>query len=249
LQALYFDNFAAFSQQTQLEMLTPETREQIGDSAPYGFMLDLYRKSGANDLLDRLLAVDLGTYLQELLMKQDQMSMAASVESRVPFLDHHLVEFACGLPAGMKLRRLTTKYILRRAMRNRLPVEILTRRKMGFPVPIGEWLRGPYEWVINEYLLSERATRRRFFKQDFVRELVSKHRRGEDHGDRLWMLINFEMWQRLFIDKESPVSIREEAIREGVAAGSSLSGRRAGIPAVSKGLGTTARGEPGLISN
>ena len=75
-------------------------------------------------------------------MKQDQMSMAASIESRVPFLDHKLVEFAAGLPSRMKLRGLTTKYILRKAMAGVLPDEILRRRKMGFPVPIGAWLRG-----------------------------------------------------------------------------------------------------------
>ena len=73
------------------------------------------------------------------------MSMAASIESRVPFLDHKLVEFAAPLPARMKLRGLTTKYILRRAMADRLPKEILTRKKMGFPVPVGAWLRGRFQ--------------------------------------------------------------------------------------------------------
>ena len=89
-------------------------------------------------LLDRLLAADLKTYLHELLMKQDQMSMAASIESRVPFLDHKLVEFATQLPVKMKLHGWTTKYVLRQAMHNVLPNEILRRKKMGFPVPLGK---------------------------------------------------------------------------------------------------------------
>ena len=93
--------------------------------------------NGRSTTLDRLLYADMKTYLVELLMKQDQMSMAASIESRVPFLDHHLVEFAAGLPTRMKLRGLTTKWILREAVREVLPPEILTRKKMGFPVPFG----------------------------------------------------------------------------------------------------------------
>ena len=101
--------------------------------------------------------MDMKTYLQEFLMKQDQMSMAASIESRVPFLDHKLVEFAASLPVKMKLRGLTTKYILRRAMRDRLPKAILTRKKMGFPVPVGAWLRGKFGYILDEYVLSPRA--------------------------------------------------------------------------------------------
>ena len=238
VQALYFDNFAVFSEASQLEMLTPEVREKAGNSGPYAFMSELYRQPGARDLLDRLLAVDLDTYLQELLMKQDQMSMAASIESRVPFLDHQLVEFACSLPANMKLRRLTTKYILRRAMRSRLPREILTRRKMGFPVPVGSWLKGRFEWVVNEYLLSERAARRGLFRQDFVRELVSRHRAGQNHADRLWMLINFELWQRLFIDQESADAVC------GGAAGLSPSRTPFSIPTVRNAVEAQVRLEP-----
>ena len=88
-----------------------------------------------------MLYADMKTYLVELLMKQDQMSMAASIESRVPFLDHHLVEFVAGLPADRKLSGFSTKRILREAVRDVLPREILERPKMGFPVPFGSWLR------------------------------------------------------------------------------------------------------------
>ena len=104
------------------------------------------------------------------------MSMAASIESRVPFLDHKLVEFAAALPVRMKLRGLKTKYILRQAMRKRLPEKILSRRKMGFPVPVGRWLRERFRWVIDEYVLSPRARERRIFDHDYVSELVGLHR-------------------------------------------------------------------------
>ncbi|MBC7931269.1 MAG: hypothetical protein H7Z38_11975 [Rubrivivax sp.] len=167
-------------------------------------------------LLDRLLYVDMKTYLHELLMKQDQMSMAASIESRVPFLDHKLVEHTARLPRRMKLRGLTTKYILRRAMKGMLPEQILTRPKMGFPVPVGAWFRGRFRHVVEEYVLGERAASRNLFKQDFVRGLVARHQSGaEDHTERLWSLVNFEMWQRQFIDGEradSPRGVESEAV-------------------------------------
>jgi len=104
LEQMYFDNFSIFSVPGQREILTREAREKIGSNGPYDILHELDRRSGAREVLDRLLAVDLGTYLHELLMKQDQMSMAASIESRVPFLDHDLVEFACSMPAHMNLR-------------------------------------------------------------------------------------------------------------------------------------------------
>jgi asparagine synthase (glutamine-hydrolysing) len=136
-------------------------------------------------------------------MKQDQMSMSASLESRVPFLDHKLVEFATRLPESMKLRGWTTTYALRRAMRGVLPPQILTRKKMGFPVPIGSWFRGRFHRVIEEYVLSERALERGIFNPSYVRELVARHAVGENHAERLWMLVNFEIWQRRFIDGEA----------------------------------------------
>jgi asparagine synthase (glutamine-hydrolysing) len=135
-------------------------------------------------------------------MKQDQMSMAASIESRVPFLDHKLVEFSARLPVRMKLRGLTTKHVLRRAMRGRLPREILTRKKMGFPVPVGSWLRGRFRHVVDEYVLGARARSRGVFNPEFVESVVARHMAGENHDERLWSLINFEIWQRQFIDRE-----------------------------------------------
>ena len=133
--------------------------------------------------------------------------MEASIESRVPFLDHKLVELAARMPARMKLRGLTTKYVLRRAMRGLLPEQIITRKKMGFPVPMGAWLRGPFRPVAEEYVLGERPAARGVFDRDFVRGLVARHQSGaEDHSERLWALVNFEMWQRQFFDGEAPAA-------------------------------------------
>jgi asparagine synthase (glutamine-hydrolysing) len=137
-------------------------------------------------------------------MKQDQMSMAASIESRVPFLDHELVEFAARMPERMKVRGMTTKYVLRKAMAGVLPPEILTRRKMGFPVPVGAWFRGPYRHVLDDLVLGDRALARGLFDPAALRRLVTSHVSGEaNHAERLWSLVNLELWQRLHLDGES----------------------------------------------
>jgi asparagine synthase (glutamine-hydrolysing) len=176
---------------------------------PYAAAHRALAATDAPTLLDRLLYADTKTYLHELLMKQDQMSMAASIESRVPFLDHPLVEFASSLPQRLKLRGWTTKYVLRQAMRDLLPEEILSRKKMGFPVPVGAWFRGAFRGVVDEFVLGERAMARGLFQRDTVRRLVEAHNSGsEKHDERLWMLVNWEIWQRIFLDGEAPESIQ-----------------------------------------
>lgn len=217
IESIYLDNFSVFSTLMQQQLFTPQAREKMSAIDPYRSTLDAIEESDARSLLDQLLAADLKTYLHELLMKQDQMSMAASIESRVPFLDHHLVEFAASLPERMKLRGLTTKYILRRAMKEVLPKEIVTRKKMGFPVPVGQWLRGDFSHIVDEYLLSERAGERRIFNREYVGELVARHRAGENHTERLWALVNFEIWQRRFFDGEA-ASSNERALSRAMSA-------------------------------
>ena len=202
IRDIYFNNFAVYSPSMQKRLFTPATRDRMGDSDPYRASLQYIDDSDAESLLDQLLAADLKTYLHELLMKQDQMSMAASLESRVPFLDHKLVEFATHLPVKMKLHGWTTKYVLRQAMRNVLPKAILRRTKMGFPVPLGNWLRGPFRHILDEYVLGARVRERGIFNPSYVRELVVRHGAGESHTEGLWMLVNFEIWQRRFFDGE-----------------------------------------------
>ncbi|HUE84276.1 MAG TPA: asparagine synthase (glutamine-hydrolyzing) [Pyrinomonadaceae bacterium] len=202
IESIYFDNFAVFPTPMQQLMFTRETNERIRSIDPYVELRRLLERTKDLSLLDGLLYADIKTYLHELLMKQDQMSMATSVESRVPFLDHKLVEFTAKMPDTLKLRGGITKYVLRESMKGVLPEKILSRRKMGFPVPIGSWFRGPFKSVIDECVLSERALSRGIFAPDFVRNLVSLHHAGEDHSERLWALVNFEMWLRRFFDSE-----------------------------------------------
>lgn len=205
LDTLYFDNFAVFGRAEQPGLLARAVREQVAGIDPYAAYHDALAATDARTLLDQLLYADAKTYLHELLMKQDQMSMAASIESRVPFLDHPLVEFAARLPQRCKLRGVTTKWVLRQAMRDRLPAEILTRKKMGFPVPVGAWFRGAHRPLLDELVLGPRALARGLFEPEAVRRVVAGHvQGGENHGERLWALVTLELWQRIFLDGEDP---------------------------------------------
>ena len=211
LESIYFDNFAVFPSPMQQHMFTPETKERIPVIDPYVELRRILACTKDLSLLDGLLYADIKTYLHELLMKQDQMSMATSIESRVPFLDHKLVEFTARMPDAMKLRGNTTKYVLRKSMTGILPEQILSRSKMGFPVPIGSWFRGPFKSIVDEYVLSERAVSRGIFDAGFVRQIVARHQGGEDHAERLWALVNFEMWLRRFFDTEAAPQIPQNA--------------------------------------
>jgi asparagine synthase (glutamine-hydrolysing) len=206
IENLFLDNFSVFPKAMQMQLLSDATKAQIIEQNPYSNQNEWLNQTDADDILDKLLYVDSKTYLHELLMKQDQMSMAASIESRVPFLDHKLVEFTAKMPVRLKLRGSITKWILREAMKNILPAEILTRSKMGFPVPVGKWFRDEYKHVVDEYVLSDRTLARGIFNESFVRDLVNRHMAGEPHDERLWSLVNFEIWQRRFFDGEIPVS-------------------------------------------
>jgi asparagine synthase (glutamine-hydrolysing) len=200
-EAMFFDNFAAIGLARQHALLSA----RFGASTPeqaYGPSRAYFdRPDGRSSVLDRLLYTDLKTYLVELLMKQDQMSMAASIESRVPFLDHKLVEFAAALPARLKLRGFTTKWILREAVRTILPPEILSRPKMGFPVPFGVWMRSGWSAVARDVLLDSRSRQRGIIDPAAVERLIAAHAAGAAEGaDAIWSLLNLELWHRTFID-------------------------------------------------
>jgi asparagine synthase (glutamine-hydrolysing) len=197
-RGLFCENFAVFPTWMQRDLWADESR--FSGTDPYAEALRLYDE-GPGDTLDRMGRVDMQTYLVELLMKQDQMSMAASVESRVPFLDHVFVEHVSAMPSRFKVRGWRTKAVLREAVRDLVPRPILTRPKMGFPVPVGRWLRGRFWPVVEEFVLGQRALERGFFNPIALERLAMEHREGlRDHGDRLWLLVNLELWQRVFLD-------------------------------------------------
>jgi asparagine synthase (glutamine-hydrolysing) len=200
-EAMFFDNFAAIGLSRQASLLDPRFSGSAAQAAYAPSRAYFDAPNGQSTTLDRLLYTDIKTYLVELLMKQDQMSMAASIESRVPFLDHHLVEFAAALPPRMKLRGFSTKWILREAVKGLLPPDILTRSKMGFPVPFGVWMRGSAANLARDILLDSRTRQRGITDAKAVSALIEGHAAGASDGaDALWSLINLELWYRTFID-------------------------------------------------
>lgn len=209
--SFYFDNFySAFSEAEQEQLLTNETLEKFPRGSAYHDVLS-YWEDSKGEMLQRLLYTDIKTYLVELLMKQDNMSMAASIESRVPFLDHVLVEFATRIPREVQLKGLAGKQILKKAVENLLPRSILYRPKLGFPTPWSGWLAGPRLDAIEKLLLEKRSLHRGYFRRQAIERLFAEHRaRYRDHYDRIWRLLNLELWHRVCMEGESQGFTRED---------------------------------------
>jgi len=156
--------------------------------------------------LDRLLYFQFKTYLIALLMKQDKMSMAASIETRVPYLDHTLVEFAFQLPDACKVHGRTGKYLLRQASRGLLPEEIIARPKEGLPVPIAQWFRAPSSPFI-EILLDPGSLRDGFIERRYVESRVAEFLAGASISTEIWAILNLELWRRSFLAGANPPAV------------------------------------------
>jgi asparagine synthase (glutamine-hydrolysing) len=156
--------------------------------------------------------MDLDGYLPlDILTKVDRMSMAHSLEARVPLLDHKLIEFAATIPPELQLRHGTTKYLFKRALRGLLPDAIIDRPKRGFAVPLGRWFRGGLGGFVRDLLCSARARRRGLFEPAYIEKLLDRHERGRNLDSQLWTLISFELWARRFLDDGgSTVTVRDD---------------------------------------
>jgi asparagine synthase (glutamine-hydrolysing) len=188
--ALYSDEFAA----------------HVASVDSLDLLADVYRRSDATDFVEATLDADLQLFLpDDLLVKMDIASMACSLEVRSPLLDHRVVEFAARLPRRMKLRGLVQKHLLKRIMRGVLPEPILSRKKMGFAVPIDHWLRGELREMAYDVLLDRRALARGYFRADTLRRLLDEHSSEQAfHHHRLWSLLMLELWHRMFVDQPCP---------------------------------------------
>jgi asparagine synthase (glutamine-hydrolysing) len=183
----------------------PELQDVLnGDTADSVFKQYFGRVAGTDPLMQQQY-VDVKTYLaDDILTKVDRMSMAASIETRVPLLDHRLVAFALSLPAHMKLRQGKTKVILRKAMSGRLPKAVLRKPKQGFSIPLKHWLRGPLRPLMMDLLSVECVRRRGYFECQTVSRWVAEHmERRANHSHRIWALMVLELWHRQLLDKRS----------------------------------------------
>lgn len=166
-----------------------------GGDGPYEPYLRYWDHAAGWPLIERMLYADRKTYLVELLMKQDQMSMAASIESRVPFLDHTFVEWATHLPANAKIRGGESKWILKKVASDLLPADIVYRKKMGFPTPLKTWLHSPEAAGLYSYLLEKQGFLADFLDRNWLEALLTQHRAGRiDATDRIWRLLATQVW-------------------------------------------------------
>jgi asparagine synthase (glutamine-hydrolysing) len=195
---------AYFDEAARAELYEPEFLRSLGDRPWLSVIEEPYRASDAGPVLERLLDVDVQTYLpDDLLVKMDIATMAHSLEARSPLLDPAMMELAASLPLRMKLDGGTTKRIFKQAVREWLPEGILRREKMGFRIPFGDWLRGSLRRLPGEVLLDPRALERGLFREERLREIVAEHLDGtHDHAHRIWTLLQLELWFRTFIDGE-----------------------------------------------
>jgi asparagine synthase (glutamine-hydrolysing) len=196
---------AYFTERERERMYTTEFRSGLRDRMSQRVVRDVWEASDAPDRIDRLLDVDVNTYLPgDLLVKMDIASMAHSLEVRSPLLDHEFMELCAAMPGSWKLEIGTTKKLFKDALRAWLPSELLDRPKQGFGVPIDEWLRGPLRELPGEILLDPTALSRGMFRPDYVRGLIRDHSEGRrNNGYRIWALVQLELWQRTFVDRLS----------------------------------------------
>jgi asparagine synthase (glutamine-hydrolysing) len=206
----YLDATGLFNAGEKSALLSAGVRSALFADAP--------RAAGKGQKLHWLSALqrrDLEGYLPlDILTKVDRMSMAHSIEARVPLLDHKVVELAATIPPELLIKGGVGKYIFKRAMQDRLPPGFFDRPKKGFAIPLGKWFRGHLGGFVQDLLLSDKARQRGFFEPAEVERLVKQASPREDMGLQVWTLLSFELWCRAFLDK-APVPAHKPRLQDG----------------------------------
>src|SRR5579875_3880435 len=213
--------FGVFNGQLKNNLLSEQTKARIDNDASRAFQRWLALNPQRDDL-SAMLYLDTKIWLPDnLLMKGDKMTMAASLEARIPLLDYKLIEYAASIPSNVKIKGFKAKYLLKRAYADFLPEPILTRKKMGFNVPIGQWFQEGQRNLMLRLLLSERARSRGFLNNDCVANILREHLTGKtNYSNQLFILASLELWFRVFIDSprlEYPQMSTEELLEDSVA--------------------------------
>jgi asparagine synthase (glutamine-hydrolysing) len=206
----YLDSVAFFQADEKRAMLSPDIQRALGGYDSERMLARHFERFATLPMHARMMRFDFETYLPEdVLTKVDRMSMAHSIESRVPLLDNEVIDLASSLPASLKIRDGRRKHVLKEVAARFLPHEILERRKQGFGVPIGSWFRGNLRDLFHDVLLSPRTRQRGYFSTPFVDRIVREHLSAtRDHTLRLWQLLVFELWQRQYLDGSPQSSVR-----------------------------------------
>jgi asparagine synthase (glutamine-hydrolysing) len=211
--------FPLFGPDMKGALLTDDFKAVLNGHSAAQVFADCLARTDATDPLSRMLFLDTSLWLpDDLLARGDKTSMAASIEARVPLLDHKLVEFAATVPAHLKVKGLARKYLLKKVASAWLPPQIIHRKKRGFPVPLSVWFRQEARSFVRDVLSPTAVKRRGLFNQHYVQALIDRNERGEvDGGAWLWALVNVELWYRLFID-DSSIGASRDSQRKPVCA-------------------------------
>jgi asparagine synthase (glutamine-hydrolysing) len=203
---------ANFTDADKTRLYAADFRAQVVPGAAARLVEPFLADGAPGDMIQRLMAVDVHTWLvDDILTKVDKMSMATSVEARVPLLDHRLVEFVATLPIALKVRNLGTKRLLRQAVTDLIPQRTVARRKRAFQVPVAAWLRQGLREFAADILLSRACRERGYFQPGVVGTLLEDHLDGRaDHSQKLWNLLCLELWHRVFMDGEAPGPAEKE---------------------------------------
>ncbi len=208
-EALRLANWSPlFVSEMKSKLLSVELKRTLDRNSHEEIFLQQLAHADADDTLSRMLYLDTKLYLPDaLLARGDKASMAASLEARVPLLDHKLVEFAATLPPGLKVKGLARKYLLKKVARSLLPAQIIDRKKEGFPTPISVWFQKQARSFLRDTLAPSAVARRGLFDPKYVQQLLEDHDRGRaDHSGIFWALIHVELWYRMFIDRSPAVA-------------------------------------------
>jgi asparagine synthase (glutamine-hydrolysing) len=205
-EALFWGAAVVFGEGLKSRLVSAELRARLGSLSSYEVVREdlerVERERPASDFLARMTYLELKLRLPELLlMRVDKMTMAASVEARVPFLDHRLVEHAMGVPRALKVEGRSGKHVLKRALEEILPRDVLYKRKRGFGAPVEGWFRGPSAPELESRVMDSAMRRRGFLDYAYVARLFEEHRRGaREHGFHLWALLNLSLWYERWIE-------------------------------------------------
>ncbi|MGC9665574.1 asparagine synthase (glutamine-hydrolyzing) [Planosporangium sp. 12N6] len=209
----YAPMMSYFTPDQKVALYTDELRAQLAGVDSYRLLDEVFDASRADTATGRAMDADVNMYLPgDLLPKVDISTMANSLEARAPLLDHQLMEWAAGLPTRLKVRGGETKYLLKRAVEPWLPEELMNRPKMGFAVPLASWLRGELRGLAHDVLTDDTARSRGLFRPDAVATLLREHEEGVNHASRIWALIQFELWHRMFIDTPTAPSRPDQGL-------------------------------------
>jgi asparagine synthase (glutamine-hydrolysing) len=191
-----------FTHEMKQGLYSSDLWAKVSSIDSFDLMMKAYHDTDAETFLDKTLHADVMTYLpNDLLAKVDVATMAHSLEARSPFLDHELMEYVAKIPSTLKLKRMTTKYILKKALKGILPSEIISRKKKGFVVPIDRWFRDELKEMVYDVLLGQRSIERGYFNKSFIQRILDEHVSGQWNWQyHIYNLLMLELWHRQFID-------------------------------------------------